>query len=172
MYTIEVTMSRETLARTLDALSSLYPYGLPTSALEVIPRGNPAIDRTSPRVVIFLAQSLDELPDEERSLLSSIITKGLRIDEGGARIIGLGCSVSEIDRKVKETVTDEMGDCVITFGATDSQTSDEAQASRWDEVKGTPIIFTHSLAEIGTRADLKREFWGHVQLVLKILAER
>ncbi len=134
------------LASFLDKIATNYPYGVPQSAL---------VSETAPltKDCVFVLIDPDSSVEEEYGgLLTAICTKGLRYER------------SACDVRVMPAWTASPGDestaLAVVLGSDKTPGSIEASANK-------RILFSHSIRLIASEAGLKREFWGHLQALLR-----
>jgi hypothetical protein len=139
----------------LDKISRLYPGGIPRSS---IPEAKPEATTVKPRCALFYMTASGDAVEQLSILAEAICTKGLRVplEQCVVRSIEAidvtGDGLAQLVRQANSPV-------VVLCGSS-------LPAGKVSEVEGAVVLTSFSLEQVGQNADLKRQFWEHLKLVI------
>ncbi len=139
-------LDRASLACFLDKIAVNYPAGLPLTAL--VP------EKSQPRrECLFVLISADSsLSATHADLLEAICTKGLKFERSvcDIRVVPTWSGVS----------VDDAAPLTVVLGA-------DKEPGTVEVVAGGKVLYSHPIDLIATQVGLKRDFWGHLQALLR-----
>lgn len=141
-----MTRKRSELAAILDKVARNYPHGIPQNAI-----ATPAILST-PSCTFLLVHDSESIRETHAELIDAICTKGLKLDRTLCHVR----VISDSDRD---------------WGGSSSPITLVLGSSRApgtiETIGGATCLFSHSIEEIASNPGSKREFWGHLQALLR-----
>lgn len=141
-----MNLQRDSLAFFLDRVAALYPYGVPVSALATQ-------SRREPIECVFVLVSQDSgLAEAHAELLDAVCTKGLKFDRKA-------CDVTVVPAW-PETSPRTSAPLTVVLGA-------QRAAGTLETTSEGKTLYSHPIGQIASEVALKREFWGHLQALLR-----
>lgn len=155
-------------ARFLDALSALYPGGIPQRLL-VAPKpklenfaGSCEYIPTEPQALIYfvdsdwgLSQSGAPFEGENGTLLRDIVEKGMKL-AGKVALVGEHVAKLELVEKLK--VDKEIPVLYLALQSNLAEFDRQARGT-WFEFHGRRSLLSHSLSEVRRNPQAKKELW-------------
>ncbi|MCB0318391.1 MAG: hypothetical protein KDD56_06505 [Bdellovibrionales bacterium] len=164
----------------LEHIKDLYPFGIGDSFFEDLSTDSSSVDEAidfvwgSGQVGVCFVVSLSPWkthPFESSAgqLLHAAISKGMKLMPEHVSIVD--CSrMSDTKENLCLTIADRMPEISIILG---DQTAErflplDFKKTRGEllSYQGKDFIITHSLEEVSSSPNLKKEFWGHLKIVM------
>lgn len=134
------------LASFLDKVARAYPSGIPVAAVTQA-RHQPAF-----ACCFVLVSGSPAVSGTYAELIDAICTKGLKLDRST-------CEVRVVSQ-VEEDLASFGAPLTVVLGSSRTPGSIE-------EPQGRRVLFSHSIEGIASNPNTKREFWGHLQALLR-----
>ncbi len=148
------------LVNFLDRQARCYPGGIPKGLIRTVAReqyGSP------PQCALIQLGAEDGLNERLAALAGAVCTKGLRLPL--ERCVIRGFSGAEIHEAELEALVAEIGAPVVIICGKGL----EAGGKR--ELGGAVVLFSHSLDQVADSGEIKRQFWGHLQMVIPHISQ-
>lgn len=139
----------------LDKVAKLYPAGIPKAAVKSPDLSSKAQDA---KRVLILALSRDSLQTSEVALAQAICAKGLKIPVEQSEIRAI--SKAEISRdEIIEISRSVKCPRILVLGAS-------RIPGAFEQIDGAHILWSYSLADIGSDPTKKRDFWEQLKVMM------
>jgi hypothetical protein len=141
-----MSLEREALACFLDKVAFLYPYGVPASAMAA------PSQQTTIECAFILVSTDSAIGSTHSELLDAICTKGLRLNRKA-------CDVRVIPTW-PESSPSMTAPLTVVLGA-------QRKPGTVESSSGGKILYSHSIDQIANQVTLKRDFWSHLQALVR-----
>lgn len=141
-----MSFNRLQIASFLDKVARAYPSGIPATAV-VTSRHQPAYSCR-----FFLVSDSPLVSDTYAELIDAICIKGLKFDRST-------CDVRVVSQVEEGVATSDAPLTVVLGGSRPPGAIEELENGR--------VLFSHAIEGISSNANTKREFWGHLQALLR-----
>jgi hypothetical protein len=152
----------------LDKVARLYPAGIPTKFIQV-PREDVPPQALGTKVLFVVVYPTGEMPAADRDFLSSIASKGMRLQESEFTVTVVK-DLPVAEARLRELSTSIQPRAAIIFA--------ETKLSGPEPLDGLPaeagqvhVIRGPQLSHLASNAEAKRNFWKMLQEMLNQIAE-
>jgi|GEM_PF-1748905 len=147
--------TNEEICGYLDKISRLYPSGIPRS---LIPKVIPTVAAAQPRCALLYVVEEGAASEQLATLAGAICTKGLRVPLDHCVVRSVVSA--DIEGEGLAKLVSQVGAAVVVLCGSSLAPGEVAQLG------GAVILTSFSLAQVGQNAEVKRQFWDHLKLVI------